>query len=190
MAGPADETACGILRFLGAAAALKDTLRNSWTASGRQESVAEHSWRLCLAALTLEEALPEIDVGRLLRMLIVHDLGEAVRGDVPAPAQAGSKSVEERSDFVSLVKLLPQETAARLLALWDEYERAETAEARIAKALDKVETCLQHVEGSNPPGFDYDFNLRYGRQWDGSHPLVDALRALVDARTLDRARAQ
>jgi putative hydrolase of HD superfamily len=176
------------LAFFRAAEPLKHTLRNSWTSVGRRESTAEHSWRLALMALTLAEELPGIDLARLLALLLIHDLGEAVRGDIPAPLQTGTKAAGERADLAGLLAPLPPEPAARLLALWDEYEAAATPEARIAKALDKLETCLQHVEGANPPGFDYAFNLGYGRGFDGAHPLVDALRALVDAETDRRAR--
>jgi putative hydrolase of HD superfamily len=176
------------LAFFRAAEPLKHTLRNSWTSAGRRESTAEHSWRLALMALTLAEELPGVDLARLLGLLLIHDLGEAVHGDIPAPLQTGAKAAGERADLAGLLALLPPAPAARLLALWDEYEAAATPEARIAKALDKLETCLQHVEGANPPGFDYAFNLGYGRGFDGAHPLVDALRALVDAETGRRAR--
>jgi tetratricopeptide (TPR) repeat protein len=131
-----------------------------------------------------------VDLAKLLKLLVIHDLGEAVRGDVPAPLQVGDKAAEERADFASLTAALPEAVAARLLALWDEYDRAETVEARIAKGLDKLETCLQHVEGANPEGFDYAWNLGYGREWDGAHPTLDALRALVDAETARRAAAE
>lgn len=178
----------GILAFLKAAEPFKDTLRSGRTASGRQESAAEHSWRLALMALVLTEQLEGLDMGRLVAMLLVHDLGEVLGGDVPAPDQRGEKSGAERAHLVALVAPLPAATRERLVALWEEYDRAETPEARVAKALDKLETCLQHVQGSNPPGFDYGFNLAYGRRWDGAHPTVDALRALVDCETARRAR--
>ena len=70
------------IAFFRAAGALKDMTRNSWSAGGRRESVAEHSWRLTLMALTLADAWPGLDHRRLLELLIVHDLGEAIRGDV------------------------------------------------------------------------------------------------------------
>jgi putative hydrolase of HD superfamily len=176
------------LDFLRAAGALKDVERNSWTGRGRRESAAEHTWRLCLMAVVLEGELEGVDLLKLLKLLIVHDLGEVVRGDVPAPLQTGDKGPEERADFLSLTGSLPEDVAARLVALWDEYDRAKTKEARLAKGLDKLETCLQHVEGANPPDFDYAFNLGYGRRWDGVHPLLDALRAEVDAETARLAR--
>jgi putative hydrolase of HD superfamily len=178
----------GILAFLGAAAALKDTLRSGRTAGDRQESTAEHSWRLCLMAVVLEEALPGIDHKRLMQMLVLHDLGEALHGDVSAPLQTGiDKTAAERADLAGLLAPLPPAVAARLMALWDEYATAATPEARLAKGLDRLETVLHHVEGANPAGFDYGFNLGYGRTHTDGHPVVAALRAPVDAETARRA---
>lgn len=175
------------LTFFRNAEALKDTLRSGHTAGGRPESTAEHSWRLALMALALEGDLPGIDHHRLLGLLIVHDLGEAVSGDIPAPQQTGSKLTEERRDMETLLAPLPETVAARLLALWDEYAAAETPEARLAKGLDRLETVLQHVQGRNPPDFDIGFNLDYGRAHTDSHPLIAALREPVDAETARRA---
>jgi putative hydrolase of HD superfamily len=171
------------LAFFRAAGALKDTLRSGRTAAGRPESTAEHTWRLCLMAVALADALPDVDLRRLLELLIVHDLGEAVSGDVPAPLQAGDKTAQERADLGTLLAHLPMAAAARLLALWDEYNAVATPEARLAKGLDRLETVLTHVEGANAPGFDYAFNLRYGRAHTDAHPVIAALRAPVDAET-------
>ena len=178
------------LAFFRAAGALKDTLRSGHTPGGRPESTAEHSWRLCLMAVALEEALEGVDLKRLIELLIVHDLGEAVRGDVPAPQQQGDKSAEERADLRALLAALPEAAAARLLARWDEYAAATTPEARLAKGLDRLETVLTHVEGANPPGFDYAFNLGYGRAWTDAHPLVAALRTPIDTETARLAAEQ
>jgi putative hydrolases of HD superfamily len=71
--------------------------------------------------------------------------------------------------------------------LWDEYEQARTPEARAAKALDKLETIIQHNQGANPPDFDYLFNLDYGRKYTRAEPLFAQLRELVDADTRRRA---
>ncbi len=173
----------GYLAFFRAAEALKDTLRSAHTSRGRSESTAEHTWRLCLMAVALEGELPEIDLKRLIQLLIVHDLGEAVRGDIPAPLQGADKNADERADLLDLLAPLPPPAAARLTALWDEYNAVATPEARLAKGLDRLETLLQHVQGTNGPSFDYAFNLRYGRVHTDAHPLVAALRAPVDAET-------
>ncbi|MBB5220721.1 putative hydrolase of HD superfamily [Amaricoccus macauensis] len=171
------------LAFFRATEALKDTLRSGHTRGGRPESTAEHSWRLCLMAFTLADALPGIDIGRLIERLIIHDLGEAISGDVPAPAQQDDKTADERRDLLALIAPLPEPTRIRLLARWDEYNAVATPEARLAKGLDRLETVLQHTQGANPPDFDYAFNLAYGRDHTDAHPLLAALRAPVDAET-------
>lgn len=176
------------LAFFRAAEALKDTMRSGHTSGGRPESTAEHSWRLCLMALTLEPELGDVDVGRLIRLLIVHDLGEAIGGDIPAPDQRGDKTRKERDDLRALLAPLPDEARARLLALWDEYAAMTTPEARLAKGLDRLETVLQHTQGDNPPDFDIGYNLTYGRSHTDGHPLIAALRAPVDAETARLAR--
>jgi putative hydrolase of HD superfamily len=179
----------GILTFLRSAERLKTMTRSGWTSAGEPESVAEHTWRLCLMAMLLYGRSPEIDLARLLRMCLVHDLGEAIRGDVPAPAQAGAgaKSAEERADLVELTAPLPPALREEIVALWDEYEAAETREARVAKGLDKLETILQHTQGRNPADFDYEFNLGYGRRYTGADPLLAALRDRLDEATRRRA---
>ena len=177
------------LDFLRQAERLKDTLRSAYTSTGRTESVAEHTWRLTLLVITFADALPDIDVLKLLKICILHDLGEAVDGDIPAPLQSASasKSVKERDDFLSLAEALPEELRAEFVSLWDEYEAGESTEARAAKALDKVETILQHNQGLNPEGFDYDFNLEYGKTYTDNLPVAKAIRELLDVDT--RARA-
>jgi putative hydrolases of HD superfamily len=182
----------GILDFLRAAEGLKTATRSGWTSAGQQESVAEHTWRLCLMALLLHREFPDVDFARLIRICIIHDLGEALSGDVPAPEQVrrgGSKAADERRDLVTLLAPLPAALRDEIASLWDEYEAAQSPEAKLAKALDKLETILQHTQGRNPPEFDYRFNLGYGRQYTGDHPLLVAVRALLDEDTERRARS-
>lgn len=173
-----------IVAFLDGAEALKDTLRSGRTPAGRPESTAEHSWRLALMALLLGREVPGLDRLRLIELCLVHDLGEAISGDIPAPLQgAGDKTAAERADLVTLCAPLPGDLRDTLLALWDEYEAAETLEARLAKGLDKIETVLGHTSGAQVEGFDHAFNLGYGRSRTEGHPLLQALRVIADART-------
>lgn len=176
-----------VVEFLQGAERLKDVTRTAWTSDGRRESVAEHSWRLCLTAMLLADAFPGVDVARLLKICLIHDLGEAIGGDISATLQEGSKSAGEREDLLALLAPLPERLREEITELWDEYEAAASPEARIAKALDKIETILQHNQGSNPPDFDYAFNLDYGRRYTASDPLIETLRAIADEGT--RARA-
>lgn len=185
----------GVLAFLRQAERLKTTSRSAHTSAGQVESVAEHSWRVGLMALVLRPAFPDVDLGRLLAICLVHDLGEAIGGDIPAPEQArrlaiepGGKGAQERRDLETLVATLPLDVRNTVLSLWDEYESATSPEARLAKALDKLETILQHTQGDNPAGFDYRFNLGYGRQYTAGHPILEALRSTLDQETERRAR--
>lgn len=181
----------GILAFLRSAERLKTVTRSGWTSAGEQESVAEHTWRLCLMAMLLCGRTEGLDLARLLKMCLIHDLGEAIGGDVPAPAQSagGDKAHQERADLLQLVEPLPAELRHEIVSLWDEYEAAASPEARLAKGLDKLETILQHTQGKNPADFDYAFNLAYGRRYTAADPVLAALRARLDEETARRAAA-
>lgn len=177
-----------VVRFLQAAAALKDTLRSGRTAQGRAESTAEHSWRLCLTVMMFAPDLGEIDVLRLLKLCLVHDLGEAVCGDTPATDQSpdDGRAAREREGLAQLCALLPDDLRDEVMALADEYAAGASPEAKLAKGFDKIETILQHQAGRNGPDIDHAFNLTYGRAWTDGHPLLQALRALVDTETRRR----
>ncbi len=179
----------GVLQFLREAERLKNVYRTSWTSGGQQESTASHTWRLCLMALVFERNFPEVDIGQLLKICIVHDLGEAIGGDIPAIYQQSNlpKADQERKDLLVLLEPLPQLIKHEIIALWDEYEAAVSLEARIAKALDKLETLLQHNQGTNPPDFDYAFNLQYGKKFTDAVPLVAEIRTIIDTETKQKA---
>ena len=133
------------LEFLREAEKLKDVLRSAHTSSGRTESTAEHSWRLCLMAMVFADQLTGLDVLKVLKMCVVHDLGEAINGDIPAVNQAAfpDKGEQERNDLLLLTRSLDETLRSEILALWDDYENAQSAEAKAVKALDKLETLLQ-----------------------------------------------
>jgi putative hydrolase of HD superfamily len=180
----------GVLTFLRAAERLKTVRRSGWTSDGERESVAEHTWRLCLMAMLLYDRTPGIDLAHLLKVCLIHDLGEAIGGDVPAPAQVpgSSKAGQERADLLELTTALPPPLRHEIIDLWDEYEAAATPEAKLAKGLDKLETILQHTQGKNPADFDYAFNLAYGRRYTADDPVLAALRARLDEETARRAK--
>lgn len=182
----------GILRFLRHAEHLKNTLRSGYTSEGRQESVAEHTWRLCLMAMMFSREFPNVNVERLFKMCIIHDLGEVIRGDIPAPEQVGieAKAEQERDDLLQLLSPLPEAWKVEIEGLWDDYEQAQSAEARLAKALDKLETILQHNQGKNPANFDYAFNLEYGKKYTSYDPLIAAIREIIDKETTLHATRQ
>jgi len=182
----------GALEFLREAERLKSTLRSGYTSTGRPESVAEHTWRLCLMVLVFSDEFENIDLLRLIKLCIVHDLGEALNGDIPAVLQTGDmdKSARERADLAVITRALDPAKRAEILALWEEYEAASSPEAILAKGLDKLETILQHNQGQNPARFDYAFNLGYGQKQTSAHPLLAEIRALLDEETRARAASK
>ncbi|PSJ43110.1 HD domain-containing protein [Allosphingosinicella deserti] len=190
---PVDPTRLeGILDFLQSASALKDTLRTGRTASGRQESTADHSWRLCLLAMLLGDDLKQVDLLRLLQLCVVHDLAEAITGDVPAPLQAADdgRKEREREALRELCTPLPEDLRQRIGSLCADYDSGCSAESLMAKGLDKIETMLQHLIGANPPGFDYRFNLTYGRRITDCHPVLRQMRSSLDTKMQDRISAE
>lgn len=186
------ENLTGCLNFLREAERLKSVLRSGFSSTGRPESTAEHTWRLCLMAMVFESEFKELDFSKVLKLCVLHDLGEALHGDVPAVEQHQNpdKSAIERADLQALMQALPRPLSADFMALWEEYEAAASPEARMVKGLDKLETILQHNQGANPPDFDYGFNLGYGQKYMDAHPLLQQIRTLLDAETLQRHQAK
>ncbi|QXH33256.1 HD domain-containing protein [Pseudomonas muyukensis] len=179
------------LAFLREAERLKDVLRSAHTATGRTESTAEHSWRLCLMALVFADQMPGLDLLKVVQLCVIHDLGEALHGDIPAVAQhpGQDKDQQEFADLRQLCAVLDEPLRTGILDLWQEYTAARSAEALAVKALDKLETLLQHTQGANPPDFDYAFNLDYGRRYTDAAPLFQALREQIDEQTRKRMTA-
>ena len=179
-----------IISFLKVAEGLKNTLRSSHTSNGREESVAEHTWRLCLLAMMLQKYYPNINYNRLIKILLIHDMGEIINGDIPAIYQDPTvdKSHEERKDFLEVISPLTEEQQNEMLELWDEYNEVSSPEAKLAKALDKIETVLQHLDGKNPDDFDYEFNLGYGTKYTSLDPVISYLRGYVDDETRKRIK--
>ena len=138
-----------ILAFYEKAEKLKTTMRHSWLAhSDRQESSAEHSWMLGMLAIVLfSEIETEIDRLKVLKMVIVHDLAEAVTGDIPSfeiSVRQEGKYAAERKALELIVSDLPENTSTEILSLWEEMEACQTPEAKFAHSLDKIEVLMQH----------------------------------------------
>jgi putative hydrolase of HD superfamily len=131
---------------------LKNVLRRTQLIDGsRHENSAEHSWHLALMALLLHEyAAAKIDVHRVMRMLLVHDIVEIDAGDTFAFDVTGNLSKVERELAAAerIFGLLPEEQGRELRTLWDEFEDMATAESRYANALDRLEPLLQNLHNT------------------------------------------
>ncbi|MCX6789811.1 MAG: HD domain-containing protein [Candidatus Gribaldobacteria bacterium] len=142
-----------IFDFLHLVESLKSTLRYNFTKSGRKESSADHSWRLSLMLFVLIKELNiEVDTEKSIKMALVHDLAEAITGDIDAVSMAegkASKQDKQRLELEAMAKIkatLPQEIGQEIYSLWKEYDDASTKEAKCVKAVDKLETLTQLVE--------------------------------------------
>lgn len=138
----------GTVAFVRSALALKDAPRRGWVravSDRRVESVADHAWGVALLAVALAAERPHLDRARLLETAVVHDLAEAVVGDIlPGEYESRTAKVDvERRALARLLAAAPPPLAARVLARFDEYAAGSTEEARLVRDLDKLEMALQ-----------------------------------------------
>jgi putative hydrolases of HD superfamily len=136
--------------FLLEADRLKTVLRQSTlTDRSRRENSAEHSWHLALMALVLaEHAPPGVDLGRVMAMVVLHDLVEIDAGDLSVYAAEADQARQEQAERAAadrLFAMLPAAQAASLRALWDEFEERATAAAKFARALDRLQPMLMNM---------------------------------------------
>ena len=174
-----------LLQILSVAEKLKCNTRHSWTSSGRRESVSEHSWRIALMAMLLTPEFPEADMDKVIRMCLIHDLGEAFTGDIPAFEKTEADVLAEDAAFDAWVQTLPQPSREEFSALLAEMNALQTQEARIYKALDKMEAVIQHNEAdiSTWLPLEYDLQLVYGGESVAFSPYFQALKQEANRRS-------
>lgn len=169
------------LNFLTVAERLKGVTRHCYTSNGTHEAVAGHCWRMTLMAMLLEPELPELDMDRVLRMCIIHDLGEAITGDIPTFLKTDGDEAAESDALSGFVSLLPNPQHSMLTELFAEMDALETPEARFYKALDKIEAVIQHNESDIATWMplEYDLNRTYATTETAAFPYLRQLRAAV-----------
>ncbi len=178
-------TAQEYLDIISVAAKLKTTPRHCFTAENRTESVADHSWRIAMMGMLLcgEEEFRDLDRDKLLRMCLIHDLGEAFTGDIPTFLKNDVDTQVEDTVFRRWVRSFPEPQRSEWLTLLDEMDALETREARTYKALDKLEAIISHNESdiSTWLPLEYDLQFSYGQENMKFSPWLTGLRAAVDA---------
>ncbi len=130
--------------------------------SDRHENDAEHSWHLSVMALVLlEYANDDVDVLKVLKMVLIHDIVEIDAGDtfLYDTKKEHINTAEERKAAERIFGLLPKEQAEEFIAVWEEFEGGETKEAKFAKAMDRLQPILQNV--SNQGGTWSEYNVPY-----------------------------
>lgn len=147
---------------------LKYELRHSWLSNGRQESVAEHTWRVSLMAVLIEPYLEQkVDMAKLLKMIIIHDLVEAEATDVPAFDTMNNAQIKKQKELNELKAIenikntLQGDLGLEVYNLWIEFENKQTFEAKVANALDKLEAQIQHNEADIDTWLDIEYKMSF-----------------------------
>lgn len=181
-----------VLSFIVEIEKLKDVKRKTRPVGlTRYENSAEHSWHVCLAALMLKDYANEaVDIDRVIKMLLIHDLGEIDAGDTIIYASETQSIKEEEAGLIRLLAILPQGQAEEYLSLWYEFEQGESVEAAYAKAIDRVPPLLHNLHGDGHSWRDnritqeqiFSVNSRIAK---GSEVLWSRLERQLDTASTD-----
>ena len=177
-----------LLDILNLAERLKDTTRHCYTKNGRRESVGEHCWMASLMAFFLRDEFPEADMDKVMKMIIIHDLGEAFTGDIPAFDKTTADEKAEEKLLYEWVNTLPDMYRDEMLSLYKEMEERQTSEARIYKAIDGLEAVIQHniSDISTWIPKEYEMNVTYGYDKVAFSDYLTGLRDEIQKDTLKK----
>lgn len=154
-----------ILELLKLSERLKFELRHSWLSNGRQESVAEHTWQMTLMAMLVHRHLEHpVNLEHVLKMIIVHDLVEALVGDVPffeVGQRKELKAQREQEAIEQIRGMLDFATGSEIYELFQEFEAGQTIEAKLGKALDNLEVQIQHNQADLSTWEEIEHELVY-----------------------------
>ncbi|MEQ6203938.1 HD domain-containing protein [Sulfitobacter sp. HNIBRBA2951] len=166
------------IAFLNEADKLKQIMRGTTLCDGsRAENSAEHSWHLTLYALVLaDQAGPEVDITRVIKMLILHDLVEIDAGDNPIFGDYDAKAMEAAEQIAAdrIFGLLPNDLRDDLRAIWEEFEAAQSPSARFAKSLDRFQPPMQNLMSGGGSWTDYNVSEEMVAQKVGSKIAIGA----------------
>ena len=175
-----------LLNALSVAERLKDTTRHCYTSKGRHESVAEHSWMMTLMAFFMRDEFPDVDMDKVIRMCIIHDLGECFTGDIPTfDKKQVHEDIEENLLF-NWIDTLPSYYAEEMKALYNEMTERKTVEAKIYKAIDSLEALIQHNASDLSTWIpkEYKLNLTYADDRVSFSEYLTTLRQAIREDTL------
>ena len=166
---------------------VKKIIRQTYLAdSSRKENDAEHSWHLALMAVLLKEyANEEVDLAKVIPMVLIHDLVEIDAGDTYASAGAAGKRERETKAADRIFALLPEDQGSWFRALWEEFEAYETAEAKFAHVLDNCQPLLLNDASDGLSWSEHGVRKsqiykRNERTADGSREIWEYMKELVD----------
>lgn len=180
-----------LLNALTVAERLKDTTRHCYTSGGRHESVAEHSWRLALMAYWVSDEFPELDMNKVIKMCLIHDLGEAFTGDIPTFEKTAQDEQKETQLLFLWARSLPEPFGSEMCELYQEMDARKTPEAKLYKALDNLEAVIQHNESDIKTWLpnEYELNLTYANDKVSFSAYLIRLRELIRQNTQEKIAA-
>lgn len=149
-----------LLKVMHTTERLKDTMRHCYTSAGRRESVGEHCWRLSLLAYFVTDEFEGIDTEKLLKMCIIHDLGEIFTGDIPVFNKTKSNEETEENLLFRWLETLDEPFRTEMLCLYKEMDELKTTESRVYKALDGIEALIQHNESDIKTWLESEYGLQ------------------------------
>ncbi len=170
-----------LLKITEVAGRLKDVTRHCYTPGGRKESVAEHTFRMTLMAYFVKDEFPDADINKVIKMCLIHDLGEAFTGDIPSFDKTKEDEIREETLLFDWVSTLPEPYSSEMKALYVEMAKLETLEAKIYKAMDATEAVISHNESSLSMWSENEFalNLVYGEDKTEFSEYLTKFRALL-----------
>ena len=175
------------IAFLNEADKLKTILRGTTLCdASRAENSAEHSWHLTLYALVLaDQAGPDVEITRVIKMLILHDLVEIDAGDNPifGTYDAKAMATEEQVAADRIFGLLPNDLRDDLRAIWEEFEAAQSPSAQFAKSLDRFQPPMQNLQSGGGSWVEYDVSEQMVADRVGSKIAIGAPNLWAFART-------
>ena len=163
---------------------LKDILRKTKPVGlNRFENSAEHSWHVCISALMLKEYSNEkVNIDKVIKMLLIHDLGEIDAGDTVVYHSDNKEVVKkEMKGIKRILDMLGEDESNYYFDLWNEFEKGETAEAKFARAVDRVPPLLHNLHGEGHSWKSYNvpkekvFSLNKERINEGSETLWNCM---------------
>lgn len=180
------------MKLIHLAERLKMELRHSWLSNGRQESVAEHSWRLALMVILFAPHLEQpIDVEKALKMAVLHDLVEAITGDIPTFEESErqrNKQIEEQKAIRQIREILNDAVGEEIYTVWCEFESLLSYEAKFVNALDKVEVIIAHTEADISTWLPWE--KEYNRDGAMRHCQFDEVMQALSRAVQEEVRAK
>jgi len=143
-------------------------------------------------AMLCADEYPNVDINKVIKMCLIHDLGEAITGDIPAFLKSQNDEIEEELAIEKLISLLPSNTKDEIKALFSEMKKMQTDEAKLYKALDNMEALISHNEADISTWLprEYEENLTYGQENSEWSDWTKELRETIKRDSMEKIRKE